>query len=51
MHKDLNDYEIEEIKTQAKEKLGICRKTHDIIRTQVFSIIGLYARVIYDLTA
>ena len=47
MRKDLNDFEIEEIKTQAREKLGFCRKTHDIIGTQIFSILGLYARVIY----
>ncbi len=47
MYKELNDFEIEEVKKQAKEKLGICRKTNDIIGTQVFSILGLYARVIY----
>ena len=47
MRKDLSDFEIEEVKKQAREKLGICRKTNDIIGTQVFSILGLYARVIY----
>lgn len=47
MHKGLNDFEIEKIKEQAREKLGICRKTNDIIGTQIFSILGLYARVIY----
>lgn len=47
MRKELNDFEIEEIKKQAREKLGICRKSNDIIGTQIFSILGLYARVIY----
>ena len=47
MHKELNEFEIEEVKEQAREKLGICRKTNDIIGTQVFSILGNYARVIY----
>ena len=47
MRKGLNDFEINEIKNQAKEKLGLCCKTHDIIGTQIFSILGLYARVIY----
>ena len=47
MRKELNDFEIEEVKKQAREKLGICRKSNDIIGTQVFSILGLYARVIY----
>lgn len=47
MYKELNEFEIEEVKRQAQEKLGICRKTNDIIGTQIFSILGLYARVIY----
>lgn len=47
MRRELNDLEIEEVKTQAKEKLGVCRKTNDIIGSQIFSILGLYARVIY----
>ena len=47
MHKGLNDFEIEEVKKQAREKLGECRKTNDIIGVQIFSILGLYARVIY----
>ena len=47
MHKELNDFEIAEVKMQAREKLGICRKTNDIIGTQIFSILSLYARVIY----
>lgn len=47
MLKGLNDFEIEEVKSQAREKLGVCRKTNDIIGVQIFSILGLYARVIY----
>lgn len=47
MHKGLNDFEIEEVKKQAREKLGECRKTNDVIGAQIFSILGLYARVIY----
>jgi len=47
MRKDLSDIEIETVKEQAREKLGICRKTNDVIGTQIFSILGLYARVIY----
>lgn len=43
----LNDIEVNEIKNFAKEKLGLCRKGNDIIGTQIFSILGLYARVIY----
>lgn len=47
MRKELSDFQIEEVKKQAREKLGICRKSNDIIGTQIFSILGLYARVIY----
>ena len=47
MHKGLSDFEIEEVKSQARKKLGVCRKTNDIIGIQIFSILGLYARVIY----
>ena len=46
MPRELNDFEIEEVKRQAREKLGYCRKTNDIIGTQIFSILGLYSRVI-----
>ena len=46
MRKGLNDFEIEEVKKQAREKLGVCRKTNDIIGTQIFSILAIYARVI-----
>ena len=47
MHRELNDFEVENIKSQAREKLGMCRKSNDIIGVQIFSILGLYARVIY----
>jgi len=47
MHNDLYDFEIDAVKKQALEKLGECRKSNDIIGTQIFSILGLYARVIY----
>lgn len=47
MHRELNDLEIEKVKSQAREKLGMCRKLNDIIGVQIFSILGLYARVIY----
>jgi Zn-dependent peptidase ImmA (M78 family) len=47
MTNDLNEFEVNEIKGHAKEKLGLCRKGNDIIGTQIFSILGLYARVIY----
>ncbi len=47
MHRELNDLEIEKVKSQAREKLGMCRKSNDIIGVQIFSILGLYARVIY----
>lgn len=47
MNKGLNDFEIEEVKRQAREKLGACRKSNDIIGVQIFSILGLHARVIY----
>lgn len=47
MLRELNDFDIEEVKSQAREKLGACRKLNDIIGVQIFSILGLYARVIY----
>ncbi len=47
MNKELNDYEVEQVKKQAREKLGACRKTNEVIGTQIFMILGLYARVIY----
>lgn len=47
MTNDLNKFDIQEIKSLAKEKLGLCSKVNDIIGTQIFSIMSLYARVIY----
>lgn len=47
MTNDLNELEINNIKNLAREKLGLCRKGNDIIGTQVFAILSLYARVIY----
>lgn len=47
MHKELNDFEIEKVKGQAREKLGVCRKANDVIGVQILSILGRYARVIY----
>ena len=47
MRKSLNDFEIEEVKKQAWEKLGICRKTGDVIGIQIFSILSIYVRVKY----
>ncbi|MBO4651693.1 MAG: ImmA/IrrE family metallo-endopeptidase [Lachnospiraceae bacterium] len=47
MSKELSELEINEVKERAREKLGTCRKINDIIGTQVFSILGQYARVIY----
>ena len=47
MHNELSDFDVEEVKKLAREKLGDCRKSYDIIGKQVLSILGLYARVIY----
>ncbi len=47
MPKGLSDFDIEEVKSQARERLGVCRKSNDVIGSQIFSILGLYARVIY----
>ena len=47
MINELNELEVKEIKNLAKEKLGLCGKTNDIIGTQIFSILSMYARVIY----
>lgn len=47
MMNELNEWEINEVKNLAKEKLGLCRKGNDIIGTQIFAILSLYARVIY----
>lgn len=47
MTNELSEIEVNEIKELAREKLGNCRKSNDIIGTQIFSILSLYARVIY----
>lgn len=43
----LTEEEVAEIKRQARAKLGECNKTRDIIGPQIFSILSLYARVLY----
>lgn len=43
----LSEAEIKEVRRCASAKLGECRKTNDVIGTQIFSILGKYARVIY----
>ena len=43
----LTGAELSEIKEQAASKLGVCKKQNDIIGQQIFSILSLYARVIY----
>jgi len=43
----LTEEEINEIKRQARAKLGECKKAQDIIGQQIFSILSLYARVFY----
>lgn len=47
MRSELTAAEIVQIKKQARARLGECRKTNEIIGMQIFSILGLYARVIY----
>ena len=47
MTNELSEFDVNRIKEFAREKLGCCRKGNDIIGTQIFSILGLYARVIY----
>lgn len=47
MTNELSKIDVNEIKEFAREKLGRCRKGNDIIGTQIFSILTLYARVIY----
>ena len=43
----LSESEIADLQRMARSKLGECRKTQDVIGNQVFSILGLYARVFY----
>lgn len=43
----LSGGEIADLQRQARAKLGECRKTQDVIGTQIFSILSLHARVFY----
>lgn len=43
----LSSSEIADVQRQARAKLGECRKTQDVIGTQIFLILSLHARVIY----
>ena len=43
----LSSGEIADIQRQARAKLGECRKSQDVIGTQIFSILSLFARVFY----
>ncbi len=43
----LTNSEVSEIQKQALAKIGECRKANDVIGVQIFSILSLYARVIY----
>ena len=47
MSNELKESEVKEIKKYAAGKLGECRKGNDIIGTQIFSILSLFARVIF----
>lgn len=47
MNNILTAKDIKEVQEFAREKLGLCRKENDIIGTQIFSILSIYARVIY----
>lgn len=44
---ELTEAEALEVKEYAASKLEACRKMNDIIGTQIFQILSLYARVIY----
>lgn len=44
---ELTESELAEVKENAAAKLGICKKQNDIIGQQIFSILSLFARVIY----
>ena len=43
----LTEAEVKEVQHHAISKLVECRKTNEVIGTQIFSILGKYARVIY----
>lgn len=47
MIKGLSQSDIDIVKERADEKLSFCKKTGDIIGTQIFSILKLHARVVY----
>lgn len=44
---ELTESELAEVKENAAAKLGICKKQNEIIGQQIFSILSLFARVIY----
>lgn len=43
----LSSGEIADVQRQVRAKLGECRKTQDVIGTQIFSILSLHTRVFY----
>ena len=45
--RSLTKDEIKEVQAKAREKLSDCKKEHDVIGTQIFSILSLNARVFY----
>ena len=47
MINELSKSDVNQIKENARAKIGVCRKDNDIIGTQIFPILSLYARVIY----
>ena len=47
MINELSEIDVNQIKENARAKIGVCRKDNDIIGTQIFSILSLFARVIY----
>lgn len=44
---ELTNAELADVKEKVAAKLGVCKKQNDIIGSQIFSILSLYARVIY----
>jgi len=47
MTRELSNADIETIKKQAREKLGLCRKNNDIIGENIFYILNTYGRIIF----
>lgn len=43
----LSNSDVADVQRQARAKLGECRKSQDVIGTQIFSILSLHARVFY----